>query len=239
MSATSLAVIGSRPVGLAVLARVAVVGADGGDALGRGPLGRVDHDQLLHERVVDRAAVGLDDEDVAAPDRHVVAAVDLAVGELAQVGLARARRRGGRRSPRPGPGGSGRTPAPGAAGESAPQGATLPLVALGRPRATAGAVRRVRSAASGRRAERRDHRTLGDDRAGSEADEGADPGPGADRPRRCSRCWRTSARSPTTVSTSVAAGPISAPSPTTRVAPQDDPREAATTSAASCTSAST
>ena len=52
MSATSLAVIGSRPVGLAVLAGVAVVGADRGDALGRGPLGRVDHDQLLHDRVV-------------------------------------------------------------------------------------------------------------------------------------------------------------------------------------------
>ena len=73
---------------LPVLARVAVVGADRGDALGRGALGGVDHDQVLHERVVHRAGVGLDDEDVTAADGDVVLAVDLAVGELAQVRLA-------------------------------------------------------------------------------------------------------------------------------------------------------
>ena len=32
--------------------------------------------------------MGLDDEDIGAPDRRVVTAVDLAVSELAQVGLA-------------------------------------------------------------------------------------------------------------------------------------------------------
>ena len=82
-------------VGLAVLAGVAVVGADGGDALGRGPLGGVDHDQLLHDRLVHRAAVGLDDEDVGAPDGLAEPAVDLAVGELRQVGLAELDAEGG------------------------------------------------------------------------------------------------------------------------------------------------
>ena len=72
---------------LAILAAVAVVGADGGDALGRRPLGRVDHDQLLHQRVVDRPAVGLEDEEVAAADRALVAAEHLAVGEFPQVDL--------------------------------------------------------------------------------------------------------------------------------------------------------
>ena len=46
-------------------------------------------------------AVGLDDEDVGAPDRLAEAAVQLAVGELGQVGVAERRPRGGRRSPRP------------------------------------------------------------------------------------------------------------------------------------------
>ena len=95
---------------LAVLARVAVVGAHRCDALGRRPLGGVDHDELLHQRVVHRAGVRLDDEDVAAADGDVVLAVDLAVGELAQVGLPEldaevpgdvARRARGGRDPRP------------------------------------------------------------------------------------------------------------------------------------------
>ncbi len=71
---------------LAVLARVPVVGAYGRDALGRRPLGGVDHDELLHDRVVHGARVGLDDEDVTTAQRAVVATVDLAVGELAQIG---------------------------------------------------------------------------------------------------------------------------------------------------------
>ena len=77
---------------LAVLAGVAVVRADRGDALRRCPAGGIDHDQLLHQGVVDgrfvRAAVRLDDEGVAPPDGLTEAAVDLTVGELGQVGLA-------------------------------------------------------------------------------------------------------------------------------------------------------
>jgi hypothetical protein len=81
---------GLAPGGLAVLARVAVVGDHRGDALGRRALGGVDHDQLLHDRVVHGRGVGLDDEDVGAADRLVEPAVDLAVGELAQIGLGEA-----------------------------------------------------------------------------------------------------------------------------------------------------
>jgi hypothetical protein len=79
-------------LGLAVLAAVAVVGHHGRDALGRPPLGRVDHRQMLDDRVVDRhgpvGAVALDDEHVHAPHRLAEPAVDLAVGEVVEVGLA-------------------------------------------------------------------------------------------------------------------------------------------------------
>ena len=79
-------------LGLAVLAGVAVERADRGDALGRRPVGGVDHDQLLHDRVVDAAAVaavvGLHDEHVGAADALAEAGPDLAVGELDEVGVA-------------------------------------------------------------------------------------------------------------------------------------------------------
>jgi len=42
---------------------------------------------VLHQRIVDRTAVGLDDEDITPPDGAVEAAVDLAIGEFAQIGL--------------------------------------------------------------------------------------------------------------------------------------------------------
>ena len=109
------------PGRLAVLARVPVVRAHRGDALGRRPLGRVDHDQLLHERVVHGAGVGLDDEDVAAADGDVVLAVDLPVGELAQVGLAQLDAQMPGDVVGPGPGGRARTPARGDAAGSAPR----------------------------------------------------------------------------------------------------------------------
>src|SRR5205823_14829812 len=62
--------------------------ADGGDPLGRRPFGGVDHDELLHEPLVDRLAVALDDEDVGAPDALQKAAIDLAVGEGRKLHLA-------------------------------------------------------------------------------------------------------------------------------------------------------
>ena len=75
---------------LLVLAAVAEPRRDGDDAVRARPHRRVDHEQQLHERVVGaQAALGvgagrLDDEDVRAADRLVVAAVDLAVGERLQ-----------------------------------------------------------------------------------------------------------------------------------------------------------
>jgi hypothetical protein len=60
--------------------------------MSRSALGGVDHEPLLHQRVVDRAArgaaMGLDDEHVLAPDRLLEAGPNLAVGEIDQVGLA-------------------------------------------------------------------------------------------------------------------------------------------------------
>ena len=78
-------------LGLAVLARVSVERADRGDALRRRALRRVDHDQLLHEQVVDRAAVGLEHEHVGAADVLAVAAVDLAVRERREHAFAERR----------------------------------------------------------------------------------------------------------------------------------------------------
>mgnify|MGYP003347894646 CR=1 FL=1 len=71
---------------------IAEIRHDRGDPLGRGPVGGVDHDHLLHQRVVERArvavAVRLDDEQVPATDRLLEAAVDLAVGERLERDLA-------------------------------------------------------------------------------------------------------------------------------------------------------
>mmetsp|Transcript_3060 Transcript_3060/g.7667 ORF Transcript_3060/g.7667 Transcript_3060/m.7667 type:complete len:347 (+) Transcript_3060:879-1919(+) len=64
---------------LAVRARVAVVGDDGGDGARAGALARVNHDQQLHEVVVDGRAGGLHQEHVAAADRLANLHVDLAV----------------------------------------------------------------------------------------------------------------------------------------------------------------
>ena len=79
--------------GLAVLAGVAVMRDDGADAVGAGALGGVDHDEQLHERVVDveaggRSAHRLHDEHVGTADAFQVAGVNLAVRELLQLHIA-------------------------------------------------------------------------------------------------------------------------------------------------------
>ncbi len=79
---------------LLVLAGVAVPGQHGDDPVGGGALGGVDHRQQLDQGVVRRhpallvGAGRLDEEDVGAADRLLVAAVDLAVGEGLQRHLA-------------------------------------------------------------------------------------------------------------------------------------------------------
>ena len=79
---------------LAVLARVPVVRADRRYPLRRSSFCGVDHDQLLHDRVVHRVRVGLDDEDVGSAHRRGVTAVDLAVGEFPEVQHRSTRLRG-------------------------------------------------------------------------------------------------------------------------------------------------
>ena len=73
--------------GLLVLARISVVGDDRGDALGRSPLQGVQHDELLHEGLVDWVGVGLDEEHVGPPHTLVRAEVDV----LVQLALSRGR----------------------------------------------------------------------------------------------------------------------------------------------------
>src|SRR5207248_8370396 len=73
---------------LAVLAGVAVVGQHGRDARGTGPPEAVEHDQQLHQVLVDRRAGGLHDVDVPAAHVLLDADRDFAGGEVVQVDLA-------------------------------------------------------------------------------------------------------------------------------------------------------
>src|SRR5262249_13156784 len=69
---------------LAVLAGVAVIAQDGGDTGGAGPLEAVDHNQQLHQVLVDRRTGRLHYKNV--PAAHVFLDADgvLAVGEIGQ-----------------------------------------------------------------------------------------------------------------------------------------------------------
>ena len=75
-------------LGLAVLARVREEWNHSRDALRRGELGGLDHEQQLHDVAVDGLGAGLDDEGVGASDRLDVAAIRLAVRERLQLDLA-------------------------------------------------------------------------------------------------------------------------------------------------------
>ena len=72
---------GVAALGLAVLPGIAEIGHDGGDAARGGALAGVDHDEQLHQMVVDGLAGGLDEEDVAAADGLVDGHGDFAVGK--------------------------------------------------------------------------------------------------------------------------------------------------------------
>ena len=72
---------------LAVLARVAVIRDHRRDARRRRPPERVDHDQQLHDVLVDRRAGRLHDEDVGAADVLVDLERHLGVREPAELGL--------------------------------------------------------------------------------------------------------------------------------------------------------
>ena len=79
---------GIAALGLAVLAGIAEIGDHGGDAPGGGPAAGVDHDQQLHEAVIDGLAGGVDEKHVAAADGFVQGDGHLAVGEGLYLGLA-------------------------------------------------------------------------------------------------------------------------------------------------------
>jgi hypothetical protein len=81
---------GDRHAGLvlAILPGVAVEGNDGRDALRRGALGRIDHDEQLHQVMVGRRAGRLDEIAVRAADVLVDLHERLAVGEAGDGGVA-------------------------------------------------------------------------------------------------------------------------------------------------------
>ena len=99
---------GDRDARLVLLVRpaVRVVRDDGGDPAGARPLERVDHDQQFHDRLVDRVAGRLDEEDVLLADVLEDLDEDVLVGELEDLQLARLRAEIARRSSGPGPGSS-------------------------------------------------------------------------------------------------------------------------------------
>ena len=79
---------GIAALGLAVLPGIAEIRNDGGDAACGGAAESVDHDEQLHQVVVDGLAGGLDNENVAAAHRFVDGYGDLAVGEGGDIAVA-------------------------------------------------------------------------------------------------------------------------------------------------------
>ncbi len=73
-----------------VLPRIAEIGNDRGDALGRSTLERIDHDEQFHQVVIGRRASGLNDEHLAGA--HVLLNLDghFTVGEPPDIGLTEA-----------------------------------------------------------------------------------------------------------------------------------------------------
>ena len=75
---------------LALLAGVAVVRDDGGNGAGARALGRINHDEHFHERIIDvLASDRLNDEDIGAAHRIEVTSVDLAIGKLLELHVAK------------------------------------------------------------------------------------------------------------------------------------------------------
>ncbi len=72
---------------LLVLAGVSEQRADRGDGARGGALQRIDHDELFHDRLVDRVGVALQHEHVGATHGFGVAHIHLAIGEIVCRGL--------------------------------------------------------------------------------------------------------------------------------------------------------
>ena len=79
---------GVAALGLTVLTGIAEIGDHRRDAAGAGTLAGVDHDEQLHQAVVDRLAGGIDEEHVAAADGLIQGNAGLAVSEALDLRLA-------------------------------------------------------------------------------------------------------------------------------------------------------
>ena len=76
--------------GLALLAGVAVMRDDGGNGAGACTLGRINHDEHFHERIVDvLAGDRLNNKDIGAAHRVEVTSVNLAIGKLLELHVAK------------------------------------------------------------------------------------------------------------------------------------------------------
>src|SRR4029450_6551866 len=71
---------------LLVLPGIAVERSYHGDPLRRRPLERVDHQEMLHDPLVDRSGVTLDYESIGGSRRLIEAGIDLTGGELVGAG---------------------------------------------------------------------------------------------------------------------------------------------------------
>ena len=65
-----------------ILTGIGVEGGDCGDALRGSAFRSVDHDELLHDPLIDVTRVGLQDEDIRAANRFVEADVNLTAREV-------------------------------------------------------------------------------------------------------------------------------------------------------------
>ena len=75
-------------LGLAVLTGIAEVGDHRGNAAGGSPLHGIDHDEQLHQVVVDRTAGGLYQEHIGTTDRFIDGGKHLAIGKMADLRVA-------------------------------------------------------------------------------------------------------------------------------------------------------
>ena len=79
---------GVTGLGLAVLTGIAKIGDDSGDAAGGRPLHGIDHDQQLHQVVVDGTAGGLDQKYIGTADGLINGGEHLAVCKMADLRIA-------------------------------------------------------------------------------------------------------------------------------------------------------
>ena len=73
---------------LPISSRIAKIGDDSCDGSRGRPLASIDHDEQLHEVVIDRWAGGLDQEDIATSDGFTNLDIYLAIGKALRLDLS-------------------------------------------------------------------------------------------------------------------------------------------------------